>query len=302
MLYIVWQTDYFCTLCESYLKEEELQSHLFEGHQAENVEESFVRVKSTKGQEQGQVLHICVVCWAKIPNRGGQQQQDDLRVHREGCRTDPGEEDLENGSVPMDGKVNTAAASVANVISTPSITSMLTSSASSSDGALNGGAFMGTPSLSLTPLGPSGKSRGGTTPRKRSSQPPPVVPSSTTSHLVNGLAAAAAAAGAGGGGVLAAAAQQQSMLAAAGLAAAQQRMQCSLCSMVVPSPGYLVHLRDFHRVTCPLEDLTCPLCMSSVPVLELSLHLTAVHSAAPLAAVNSIMVNITLVVESSSVC
>ena len=32
------QTDYFCTVCEESLKEEELQSHLFEGHSAENLQ------------------------------------------------------------------------------------------------------------------------------------------------------------------------------------------------------------------------------------------------------------------------
>ena len=32
------QTDYFCTVCEESLKEEELQSHLFDGHSAENLQ------------------------------------------------------------------------------------------------------------------------------------------------------------------------------------------------------------------------------------------------------------------------
>ena len=38
------QTDYFCTLCEAFLKEEELQAHLFDGHQAEDCSNYFVRV------------------------------------------------------------------------------------------------------------------------------------------------------------------------------------------------------------------------------------------------------------------
>ena len=32
------QTDYFCTVCEESLKEDQLQSHLFEGHSAENLQ------------------------------------------------------------------------------------------------------------------------------------------------------------------------------------------------------------------------------------------------------------------------
>ena len=34
------QTDYFCTVCESSLKEEDLQCHLFDGHSAENLQVS----------------------------------------------------------------------------------------------------------------------------------------------------------------------------------------------------------------------------------------------------------------------
>ena len=46
------QTDYFCTLCDAFLKEEELQAHLFDGHQAEDCGNYFVRVvaeQSTSG-------------------------------------------------------------------------------------------------------------------------------------------------------------------------------------------------------------------------------------------------------------
>ena len=32
------QTDYFCTVCEEGLKEDQLQSHLFETHSAENLQ------------------------------------------------------------------------------------------------------------------------------------------------------------------------------------------------------------------------------------------------------------------------
>lgn len=40
------QTDYFCTLCDAFLKEEELQAHLFDGHQAEDCSNYFVRVNT----------------------------------------------------------------------------------------------------------------------------------------------------------------------------------------------------------------------------------------------------------------
>ena len=42
------QTDYFCTVCEESLKEEELQSHLFEGHSAENLQ---VRAGGQKSEQ-----------------------------------------------------------------------------------------------------------------------------------------------------------------------------------------------------------------------------------------------------------
>ena len=42
------QTDYFCTLCDAFLKEEELQAHLFDGHQAEDCSNYFVRVVGLK--------------------------------------------------------------------------------------------------------------------------------------------------------------------------------------------------------------------------------------------------------------
>ena len=50
------QTDYFCTVCEESLKEEELQSHLFEGHSAENLQVSWrvewLAAVSSSGREQ----------------------------------------------------------------------------------------------------------------------------------------------------------------------------------------------------------------------------------------------------------
>ena len=87
------QTDYFCTICDAYLKEEQLQSHLFDGHKAEGLSEYFVQVQTdntniTSNQvTQGyfpkkRYLYICVVCWAKITNAG------DMAVHRKTCKTD----------------------------------------------------------------------------------------------------------------------------------------------------------------------------------------------------------------------
>ncbi len=47
------QTDYFCTLCDAFLKEEELQAHLFDGHQAEDCSNYFVRVVANIEDSQG---------------------------------------------------------------------------------------------------------------------------------------------------------------------------------------------------------------------------------------------------------
>ena len=93
----LFQTDYFCTLCEEYLREDELQPHLFgEPHRAETCDNSFVRVTATGGQQsRSKFVYICVVCWAKIVS------PEELLNHRKCCRVDPPEEELENGAVPM---------------------------------------------------------------------------------------------------------------------------------------------------------------------------------------------------------
>lgn len=111
-------------MCESYLKEEELQSHLFEGHQAENVEESFVRVSVTAAGKQppsginnnkSESLHICVVCWAKIPRGDG--GPEDLKAHRAACRTVPADEEGPDTAVSTSGAMAAAKAAVSAVSS-----------------------------------------------------------------------------------------------------------------------------------------------------------------------------------------
>ena len=94
------QTDYFCTLCEEYLREEALQPHLFQGpHRAETFDNSFVRVTapapSATSPTKSRFVYICVVCWAKIVS------PEELLNHRKTCKVDPPEEELENGAVPM---------------------------------------------------------------------------------------------------------------------------------------------------------------------------------------------------------
>ncbi|XP_023338897.1 uncharacterized protein LOC111709457 isoform X2 [Eurytemora carolleeae] len=68
-----------------------------------------------------------------------------------------------------------------------------------------------------------------------------------------------------------------------------QCMQCSLCSMILPSSSYLSHLRAYHRVTCPLNQLSCPLCMALVPIMDLTVHLASQHGLVPQTAVNALL-------------
>ena len=58
-------------------------------------------------------------------------------------------------------------------------------------------------------------------------------------------------------------------------------LQCSLCTMVLPSSSYMSHLRTFHRVSCPLTSAHCPLCMSLVPIMDLTVHLASQHGLVP---------------------
>ena len=46
------QTDYFCTLCDAFLKEEQLRTHLFDGHQAQDCSNYFVRVLAASLNQQ----------------------------------------------------------------------------------------------------------------------------------------------------------------------------------------------------------------------------------------------------------
>ena len=48
------QTDYFCTVCEESLKEDQLQSHLFEGHSAENLQVIYLIINP-----HNSFLHFC---------------------------------------------------------------------------------------------------------------------------------------------------------------------------------------------------------------------------------------------------
>ena len=68
-----------------------------------------------------------------------------------------------------------------------------------------------------------------------------------------------------------------------------QCMQCSLCTMILPSSSYLSHLKTYHRVTCPLTSANCPLCMSCVPIMDLTVHLASQHGLVPQSAVNALL-------------
>ena len=49
------------------------------------------------------------------------------------------------------------------------------------------------------------------------------------------------------------------------------------------------HLREFHRVACSLETTACPLCMGVVPLMDMTVHLAAMHGVAPQPAVNALL-------------
>ena len=44
---------------------------------------------------------------------------------------------------------------------------------------------------------------------------------------------------------------------------------------------FILSLQEWHRLTVPLENTSCPLCNNSVPLLELVPHLTVVHAVTP---------------------
>ena len=132
------QTDYFCTICDAYLKEEQLQSHLFDGHRAEGLSEYFVQVGIDNNLSnvtqvyfpKKRYLYICVVCWAKIPNAG------DMAVHRKTCKTDICNNSNNDSPAMMalSGKNNTKRGSTSsiiqdgeptNVVSTPDIPTLM---------------------------------------------------------------------------------------------------------------------------------------------------------------------------------
>eukprot|EP00095_Tigriopus_kingsejongensis_P001763 snap_masked-scaffold183_size276960-processed-gene-1.19 protein:Tk01763 transcript:snap_masked-scaffold183_size276960-processed-gene-1.19-mRNA-1 annotation:"hypothetical protein T265_04347" len=240
------QSDYFCTLCDNYFVESELQAHLFEGHQAKEIEDSFVRVCSNEAHKgyfiQRTFLNVCVICWAKIP------KATDTSLHREGCPA-PSSPD------PVDGFVK--------VETTPDISNLFETSSEEMNGCTmsNGNdSPYHHPNLVIDIPeeneggGPGGGALNDHYPvkrgRKKTNPPHHILPPPQF---------------------------------------ASQCIQCSLCSMVIPTPGYVVHLRDYHRITCSLNDTACPMCMGIVPLLDLGIHLASAHGMLPQVAINSIL-------------
>jgi len=236
------QTDYFCTVCEESLKEDQLQSHLFEGHSAENLQDYFVRVcpdsqgKSWFGQKK--YLYICVVCWAKMSNI------QDMHGHRESCKVNFGEDSNDN---TMDDTEPTS------VVSTPDIPSMLEDNESNDN--TNGHKTNGNYRSSSPPF-PHPEVIIDTDPPQHMVQLPKYPETSTS--------------------------KQEPVYSS-------QCMQCSLCTMILPSSSYLSHLRTFHRVSCPLSSANCPLCMTCVPIMDLTVHLASQHGLVPQSAVNALL-------------
>ena len=248
------QTDYFCTICEESLKEDQLQSHLFETHSAENLQvkysqnsssysshlclqEYFVRVS----QGNKKYLYICVVCWAKLGSTG------EMVTHRETCKVSFGDDSNDN---TMDGVEPT------DVVSTPDIPGMM----DDDDNVMVNGNMNGHNGAVSPPPFPHPEVIIDT---DVSQQNFPKF--SETMTPVNNKK------------------QQQE------LSYSSQCMQCSLCTMVLPSTSYLHHLKTYHRVTCPLTSASCPLCMTSVPIMDLTVHLASQHGLVPQSAVNALL-------------
>ena len=299
------QTDYFCTVCDAYLKEEQLQSHLFEGHKADNLNECFVRINvdpsATPGTFQPAAkkpstsLFICVVCWAKITS------MSDIPAHRNVCKV----ETNNLGGIVQDGEPT-------KVVSTPDIPSMMIDSDNDASGRNSpNGAVANSPrssqgsliidlqdtpqptpapppliaggSLSIKPALPPPAQpvkRG----RKKQPHPQQVIknveqPIQSTpteadyrEHLQQ--------------------LQKQSLpplIQPPGVQFASNCIQCSLCGSILPSSSYMKHLREFHRVACSLESSSCPLCMGTVPLMDMTVHLAAMHGIAPQPAVNALL-------------
>ena len=299
------QTDYFCTLCDTYLKEEELQGHLFDGHSAETVENSFVRVATSSTTSEASTrslfiqkkryVYICVVCWAKIPDSRS------TASHRQACKADPTPPSEDRADLIENG-TSSAASGVplsppANIVSEPDIANILSNAAN---------AFA---SASPSPNGSKSNSRGGDMSNGRNSPadlvidlpdhpqfipaPPGIIPPTTKSRSRSRSKNAATAAPVHH---LPAFHFPQSIMNAAAAAAAaaaanqqQQCLQCPLCTMVVPCQGLNLHLREFHRITCSLGDVSCPLCLASVSLLDFSAHLTSAHGIVSQTAAASIL-------------
>jgi len=240
------QTDYFCTVCEESLKEDQLQSHLFEGHSAENLQDYFVRV-CPEGQGKTwfgpkKYLYICVVCWAKMNNI------QDMHGHRESCKVNFGEDSNDNtmdDTEPL------------SVVSTPDIPTMiLEDNENETIENTNGHSKMNGNYRSSTPPFPHPEVIIDTEPPQHVIQLPKYPETSTS--------------------------KQEPVYSS-------QCMQCSLCTMILPSSSYLSHLRTYHRVTCPLNNANCPLCMTCVPIMDLTVHLASQHGLVPQSAVNALL-------------
>ena len=352
------QTDYFCTICDAYLKEEQLQSHLFDGHKAEGLSEYFVQVctdntnitsnQVTQGYfPKKRYLYICVVCWAKITNAG------DMAVHRKTCKTDicnnsnndsPAMMALSGKNQSKFGSTNSIVqdGEPTNVVSTPDIPTLMIDSdneGSASAGAQTfvvngrqndctspnssqGSLIIDVPDTvpqtapappSLLASQPFLMNAGSTLINSQSNQPPPikrgrkkqahpqqVLPSDRLQKTSSGAQHPAAATTPLSGTELPKTPlpplpplppllQQSPFSGGQPIQFASNCIQCSLCGSILPSSNYMKHLREFHRVACSLETTACPLCMGSVPLMDMTVHLAAMHGIAPQPAVNALL-------------
>eukprot|EP00096_Caligus_rogercresseyi_P012119 TRINITY_DN4991_c0_g1_i1.p1 TRINITY_DN4991_c0_g1~~TRINITY_DN4991_c0_g1_i1.p1 ORF type:complete len:1104 (+),score=295.55 TRINITY_DN4991_c0_g1_i1:143-3454(+) len=228
--------EYFCTLCEAYIKEKEHKSHLFEGvHKGETLGDFFVRAEGLFSK--GTSTYVCVICWMKLGS------PEEIPGHRVSCSANNKMEKLSDESEEDDLQKTGN-----NRVSPPIVECQVKSSYSSS------------------------RRRKQTQPMQHiSPNQAIVIPHEDTNQLNNNNYSN-------------------------GFTALQRDstncFQCSLCSVLLPSTiSYISHLKSFHRISSNTfeKDSNCPLCLASIPLLDLSDHLISLHGLVPQTAVNSLV-------------
>ncbi|XP_040572015.1 uncharacterized protein [Lepeophtheirus salmonis] len=256
------ESDYFCTLCESHIKEKEHKSHLFEGvHKGETLGDFFVRAEGP--HSKGSPHFICVICWSKF------NSSEDIPFHRNTCSSSkmPSSTSINVTSIPVPQQSVKLNEEEEGSKSEEKIKSMDTSST------------LATIIDALKP--PLGQSSSSSSRRRKQTQPqqhisqntlpvfPPAEEDQDSSNNKNCM-------------------PSNEILSPM----TTNCFQCSLCSVVLPSTiSYIQHLKSFHRIASNAFDnnSNCPLCLTSISLLDLSDHLMTIHGLVPQTAVNSLI-------------